>query len=172
MFGQGFQYFKQNYLEGKGEIKAVSTGIFKEKFTLGGSKYGNGVFSYGDLSANFNGMRMWNHMLQKRDDILGADRNLGPYIECVNDQWTQVKKIDFTNYVDDSMDEAINCSKFPSQHTADKFEDRLRIMGLSCPIDQSRLQNMHAKYRQMAKWIINLDGPGKVKYFSEFKNKN
>jgi hypothetical protein len=170
MFGQGFQYFKRNYLSGKGEIKAVKNGIAKEKIYLGGSKLGNGVFSYGDLSANFNGMRMWNHMLQLHDDVLGKDHNIGPYIECVNDKWTQIKEIDFTNYIDDSMDESINCSKFPTQHTADKFEDRLRIMGLTCPVDRSRLLNMKAKYRQMSRWIINLDGPGKFKYFSEFRN--
>lgn len=171
MFGQGFNYFTKNYLDQKGEIKAVKKGIIGEKFFLGGNKIGNGVFSYGDLGANFNGMRMWNHMLQLRDDVLGADHNIGPYIACQNDQWAQVKEIDFRNYVDDSMDEAINCSKFPTQKTADKFKARLEKMGTTCPVDQRRLDDMVVKYRQMAKWMINTDGIGKVKYTGEFKNK-
>ena len=168
MFGQGFKYFRKNYLEGKGEISAAKSGTFREKFFLGGNKIGNGVFSYGDLSANFNGMRMWNHMLQKNDDILGVDHNVGPYISCVDNKWSQVKDIDFKYYLDDSMDESINCSKFPTDKTANKFANRLKIMGMTCPMDQSKLDDMVIKYRQMSKWIINTKGIDKVKYLGKF----
>lgn len=171
MFGQGFNYFKKNYLKDNGEIAAVKKGIFMEKFFLGGQKIGNGVFSYGDLSANFNGMRMWNHMLQLREDVLGADHNIGPYVTCVNDKWVKAKDIDFKNYIDDSMDESINCSKYPSGNTLKKFNARLKREGFTCPMDQQRLDDVYAKYGKMAKWLINMDGPGEVKYFREFKNK-
>lgn len=171
MFGQGFNYFKNNYLKDNGEYSSVKKGIFREKFFLGGQKIGNGVFSYGDLSANFNGMRFWNHMLQKREDVLGADYNIGPYISCVNDKWVKAKDLDFTNYIDDSMNESINCSKYPSGNTLKKFKNRLKIMGVTCPMNQQKLDDVHVKYRQMAKWLINMDGPGEVKYFREFKNK-
>ncbi len=171
MWGQGYSYFKQNYLNEKGEIKAVKTGAAKEKTILGGNKFANGVFSYGDLSANFNGMRFWNHMLLKNDDVLGADRNLGPYVACTNDKWTVAEEIDFRNYIDDSMNESINCSKFPSQKTADKFENRLKILGTTCPVDTQRRDDMIVKYRQMAKWMVNPGGVGKVNYTGEFKNR-
>ena len=171
MFGQGFSYFQKNYLKEKGEVKAIKRGIFGEKFLLGGNIIGNGVFSYGDLGANFNGMRLWNHMLQKRDDVLGAEFNIGPYIACKDNKWEQVKEIDFKDYIDDSMDESINCAKFPSERTAEKFKERLRLKGTSCPVDQRRLDDVYAKYGKMSKWIINLDGPGAVKYFGEFKDK-
>lgn len=171
MFGQGFNYFKKNYLNEKGEIAALKKGIFGEKFFLGGQKFGNGVFSYGDLSANFNGMRFWNHMLLLHEDVLGDDFNLGPYISCENNKWIKNRDLDLRNYIDSSMNESINCSKFPSENTAEKFKDRLRIMGMSCPVDKARLENMIVKYRHMAKWIINPDGPEEVKYFREFKDK-
>jgi hypothetical protein len=172
MFGQGFDYFTTNYLERKGPLKAMKMGIFLEKFLLGGLKLENGIFSYGDLSANFNGMRMWNHMLQLRPDVLGDDFNIGPYIVCRgNGHWEQVKKIDFRNYIDDAMDESINCSKFASQKTADKFTDRLSLMGMTCPMDKVRLDRAAIKYGEFAKWLINKDGSGKIKYFGEFKNK-
>jgi hypothetical protein len=171
MFGQGYKYFKKNYLKEKGAIPAVKSGIFREKFILGGQKIGNGVFSYGDLSANFNGMRFWNHVLQRRDDILGTDHNVGPYVTCVNDKWVKAKEIDFRYYIDDSMDESINCSKYPSDNTLKKFKNRLKIMGVTCPMNQQKLDDIQVKYRQMAKWIINMDGPGEVKYFREFKDK-
>lgn len=171
MFGQGFKYFNKNYLNEKGEMAALKNGIFFEKFFLGGQKIGNGVFSYGDLSANFNGMRLWNHMLQLRDDILGADHNIGPYIACENDKWVKAKEIDFRNYLDDSMNESINCSKYPSGNTLKKLNHRLKVLGVTCPMDQQRLDDVIVKYGRMSKWIINPDGPGEVKYFREFKNK-
>ena len=171
MFGQGFSYFKKNYLKEKGELAAVKKGIFFEKYLLGGQKMGNGVFSYGDLSANFNGMRFWNHMLLLRDDVLGVDFNLGPYITCENNIWVKAKELDLKNYIDDSVNETINCSKFPSENTLNKFKDRLTLMGTSCPVDQKRLDAVNLKYRHMAKWIINPDGPGELKYFREFKDK-
>ena len=171
MFGQGFRYFQKNYLDKKGPIKAVRKGVIGEKTFLGGNKIGNGVFSYGDLSANFNGMRFWNHMLQLRDDVLGSKNNLGPYIICKDNRWEQVKQLDFRNYIDDSMDEAINCSKFPSQKTADKFEDRLRIMGYSCPLDKNRFNEMKKKYRKYSHWMLNEEGIGAIRYTGEFKKR-
>jgi hypothetical protein len=170
-FGQGFSYFTENYLKDKGAIKAVKGGVFKEKIFLGGNKVGNGVFSYGDLSANFNGMRFWNHMLQKNADVLGEDHNLGPYVQCENNKWVQVKKIDFTDYFDSSMDESINCSKFPSGSTVKKFEKSVEELSMNCPVDPQKLEEMRVKYGAFSKWIINLDGNGVVHYFGEFKNK-
>lgn len=172
MFGQGFIYFSDNYLQGKGAVYSARMGAFREKTILGGNKLANGVFSYGDLSANFNGMRMWNHMLQRRDDVLGTDHNIGPYISCENDKWTQVKEIDFRNYIDDSMDEAINCSKFTSESTVTKFKNNIKARGLeNCPVDQRRLDDMVVKYGPSSKWMVNQKGNGVVKYFSEFKTK-
>lgn len=171
MFGQGFYYFEDNYLQDKGAVKATKVGVLKEKTILGGNKFGNGVFSYGDLSANFNGMRFWNHILQLRDDVLGSDQNIGPYIACENKKWVQVKEIDFADYVDASMDEAINCSKYPSVSTAVRFVQDVAAIGMKCPLDPQKLDEMKVKYGPMAKWIINEEGPGAVRYFSEFKDK-
>lgn len=170
-FGQGYYYFRQNYLSEKGTVKAVKTGIFKEKFMLGGNKIGNGVFSYGDLSANFNGMRFWNHMLQKNDDVMGADHNLGPYIICENNSWKQERAIDFRDYMDSSMDESINCSKFPGQRTADRFTDEVQRLGMTCPIDPKKIDELTVKYGRFSKWIINKEGTGVVKYTGEFRHK-
>lgn len=167
MFGQGFSYFTTNYLKGKGPIKAVKGGALREKLVLGGGRISNGVFSYADLSANFNGMRFWNHMLQLREDILGPEHNVGPYIACENNKWVQVKKIDFSYYADASMDEGINCSQFPRKKTAEKYIKRVKADGLTCPVDRSSLEDMIVKYKQMSKWIINTHGNGVVNYEPE-----
>lgn len=168
-FGQGFYYFTDGYLKGKGEIRAIKKGIAKEKTILGGNKIGNGVFSYGDLAANFNGMRFWNHILQSREDVLGSAHNLGPYIDCENQKWVQVKKLDFRDYIDASMDEAINCSKFPAKATSERFIREVNYLGMQCPLDPKKVEELSAKYGKMAKWIINTDGPGVINYIGEFK---
>jgi hypothetical protein len=169
MFGQGFRYFEKNYLDNKGTVAALKKGVLGEKTFLGGNKIGNGVFSYGDLSANFNGMRFWNHILQLRDDVLGKEHNIGPYVECKDQQWVQVKAIDFKYYIDDSMDEATNCAKFPSKKTAEKFTARLSQMGMKCPLDPMKVENMKAKYGQMSAWMINDKGTDAVRYTGEFR---
>lgn len=167
-WGQGFYYFNTNYLKNKGTIKAIKQGITKEKTILGGNKIGNGVFSYGDLGANFNGMRFWNHILQLRQDVLGKDHSIGPYVKCVDNKWVQDKEIDFKYYIDDSMDETINCSKYPSNSTVEKVKKAISQRGFTCPMDQSRLDFLIEKYGEMAKWIINEEGIGELKYFNEF----
>lgn len=176
LFGRGFAYFNNYYLKGKSLEKTIDSGVFGEKTLYGGNKLATGVFSYADLSANFNGMRFWNHMLQKRADVMGD--NFGPYIVCNQDnQWEQVKNIDFTHYFDESNDEAINCSKFPTEKTAKKYAQVVKSLAVSgehftgsagCPIDPQALDAMKKKYGQFSKYILNLSVDRDVSYFNEF----
>lgn len=177
LFGRGFSYFNNHYLKGKSLERTIKSGVFGEKTIYGGNKLATGVFSYADLSANFNGMRFWNHMLQKREDVLGD--NFGPIISCHEGKnWQQVKDIDFTHYFDASHDEAINCSKFPTKKTAKKYEkivkelaeEKVHFTGIEgCPIDPNSLEAMKQKYGKFAKDILNLSSNDReVSYFNEF----
>ncbi len=179
MFGMGFTYFKEHYSKEKDIKKILKKGIFLEKTALGGNILATGVFSYGDLSANFNGMRFWNHMLLKSDDILGADQNLGPYVACENSKWQVVEKnpIDFRNYIDASMDESINCSKFASKSGEAKFKAALVKRNFIdsegnalCPVNPDKLIELKNKYKpsNIQHFIINEDGNDTVSYFNEF----
>lgn len=172
MFGMGFIYFKQYYGKGKSIKRILKNGIFKEKTILGGNILATGVFSYADLSANFNGMRFWNHMLLKKDDILGAQNNLGPYISCKDSKWKVEEKnsIDFRNYIDSSMDESINCSKFASKSGERKFRSAISKYTEACPVDAGKLKDMQIKYetQNIQHFIINEDGTGTVSYLNEF----
>lgn len=172
MFGMGFNYFTQYYSKGKSIKKILKGGIFKEKTVLGGNILATGVFSYADLSANFNGMRFWNHVLLKKDDILGTQNNLGPYVSCVGNKWQVEEKnpIDFKNYIDSSMDESINCSKFASKSGERKFRAAISKFANGCPVDASKLKEMQIKYdaSNIFHFIINDDGTDTVSYFNEF----
>ncbi len=176
MFGRGFSYFKKHYLDGKTVDKAIKSGVFGEKTLYGGNKLATGVFSYADLSANFNGMRFWNHILQKSSDVIGD--NHGPYIKCVDQKWEQVKELDFTHYIDSSMDEAINCSKFPTKKTAQKYRDEVRKTiekenlsktATGCPLVEIQNEGITSKYKNISKWIINQEADRTINYFNELK---
>ncbi|HBA59230.1 MAG TPA: hypothetical protein DCZ92_00110 [Elusimicrobia bacterium] len=162
-------------------------GIFKEKTFLGGNALATGVFSYADLAANFNGMRFWNHMLQKRDDVLGPQHNAGPYLVCRDGKWARnaEKPLDFRVYVDATMQESTNCSKFATAGGLKKFKEALAQMqardksrSFGCPADPGLLENVSKKYEveiagdrggsKVDHWIINRAGNERISYFNEF----
>lgn len=179
MFGMGFTYFKKHYIDDKSLKNVLKNGIIKEKTFLGGNIFATGVFSYSDLSANFNGMRFWNHILQKQDDILGSEYNLGPYVFCAEGKWQANSKrlIDFKNYIDASMDESINCSKFAKSKSVIKIKAAIKKRGIvdvnnegMCPVEPQKLQEMRKKYShlEIEHFIINDEGLGTVSYLNEF----
>lgn len=192
LFGMGHVYFRMYYRRGRTLTQALKRGVKSEKSILGGNRAATGVFAYADLSANFNGMRFWNHMLLQNEDVLGPEYNRGPYIICGdNGKWEQgPEQIDFRSYVDISMDESVNCSKFASGRALKKFRERvshIRQEGTHSPhhcfgeSERSKqyLEQMLEKYsvtppgerrraRPISHWILNLEGHGKVSYLNEF----
>jgi hypothetical protein len=131
--------------------------MIRERLILGGNVLATGVFAFADLSANFNGMRFWNHMLQKRDDVMGKDHNVGPYIECQDGKWVAVKGIDFREYIDASMDESINCSTFATNSGLRRFNAAIKLIDPrnTCPMDPALYKDMLTKYKKLSQWLIN-----------------
>ena len=160
--GSGFNYFKTYVLEGKPLEEALNIGWKAETGIMGG--FMTGVMAYGDLVANFQGMRFWNHVLQTSEDVLG--KNEGPYIVCEKDQWTQIKKIDFSVYIDAGFDEGINCSKMRTQKMTRLVQNRLKEYqakdpqnrSFDCPIDQRKLDELVDHYGELTPWLINEKG--------------
>ena len=179
MFGMGFIYFNRHHLKGQRLKRVLKHGILREKTVLGGFVLATGVFSYADLSANFNGMRFWNHMLQLQDDVLGSEYNAGPYIKCDQGKWVAnpEKSLDFSTYVDDSFDESLNCSKFANKKSVKKFSRKMKELDPSyqCPMSLSKIKQMKKKYKvstskktNISDWIINMHGNSELSLFNEF----
>ncbi len=160
--GSGFRYFRAYYLEKKGLEATLNIGLSAENGSMGAST--GGVKAFADLSANFNGMRFWNHVLQKEDDVLGGPYNIGPYVECRGNRWVQVKKVDWRSYVDASFDEGVNCSHFGSQEKLEfvlaRITDLERQNGRSytCPLEPQKLEGLTSKYGDLAPKIMNFEG--------------
>jgi hypothetical protein len=160
--GSGFLYYRKNYLKGEGVRAAMDIGYSAETGFMGAIT--TGVKAYGDLAANFNGMRFWNHVLQKYDDVLGTQYNIGPYIECKANKWELVKEMNWADYIDSSFDEGLNCSAFPSSKMQALVQKRLDDLEeesgqrRSCPVDPEKIREVLPKYGIFAKDLINPNG--------------
>ena len=106
-FGFGRRYF-QRYMrlraEGVDEQNAIDrvieAGIAQESGLVGGLV--DGVFSRGDLEANFQGFQM----------LLDLTRADNPYFVCENGVWRLNGVIDYTKYVTPGFDESYNASHY------------------------------------------------------------
>ena len=182
MFGMGFRYFSEHYLKERKISRVLNKGIFYEKTILGGNIVATGVFAYADLAANFNGMRFWNSVLAKREDILGE--KLEAYVACDDSEFKQVSKIDFSKFIDASFDESINCSKFARNRSVRKMiaaiDKRGRQKGIEykCPMNQQSYEDILRKYdipavgnrkgQTLSDFIINGEGLERRSFLNEF----
>lgn len=164
LFGRGFLYFKRHHLKEKKLEKVLKYGRWQEKWTLGSKT--TGIFSFADQAANFNGMRFWNHLLQKRDDHLGV--NHGPLIVCENNRFKKIKDLDFRPFIDDSMDEGLNCSKFLTKKQARNVKRRIKELEVdgqdySCPVNSQSPTILTEKYGyKLAPFLFNFEGHSKL----------
>lgn len=153
--GSGYKYFENYYLKKRSIESTLAIGKGDETGILGA--YTTGVMSYGDMSAEFNGMRFWNSVLAKNPDILGE--NLGPYVKCENNRWVKVNPLDIGRYVDESWDEGINCSKFRTKEMLNKVKGSIKKLeaetgrNFTCPIEAPSLAPK--KYGAFSKELLN-----------------
>lgn len=173
MFGMGYHYFEQYYNNGHSLRKVLTVGSGFEKYILGGSFYATGIFSYGDLGANFNGMRLWNNFLGKKPDILGKEYQIAPYIICQNNSWAlnPNSSLDFSHYVDETMDESINCSKFARRKAADKIAYNIKELKKRthlpyCQENKDIFNKLTKKYQahNINQFILNYEGIRKFSF--------
>lgn len=141
--------------------------------SLFGSK-STGVAAFGDLVANFQGMRFWIHLLgrglegQPLEDPL-ASGPVEPLLECsASGRWVQTREVDIRDYLDPAWDEALNCSRMRSavllRQVLRRIEglDRQDPLGRSyaCPVARSVITETASSYGRLADQVINLEGHG------------
>ncbi|HAZ14906.1 MAG: hypothetical protein A2X86_21250 [Bdellovibrionales bacterium GWA2_49_15] len=170
-FGRGYAYFHKLTRKKKSIEAVLKFGHRSEKYLLGSKT--TGIYSYGDLAGNFHGMRFWNHLLAKTQDVLGPEYNQGPYVVCEKGQW-QKKMVnnkfpfDWKNYVDASWDEGNNCSAFRTESLLKKVQKRVQLLeektGLrhTCPVEPEAISALKEKMFPFSKWFINSDGHKKL----------
>ena len=133
---------------------------FLERWFLGGNRIGASIISYGDLSANFNGIRLWNDMLKNYPDPLG--REIPAYIAYENDKWILKNKVDLRNYVDYSLNERINPCIFSHKSSTKKFQNNVKDLKNKGLVDtygyeenKEIFDELIIKYGKYGKYILN-----------------
>ncbi len=81
------------------EKKAIRMGLSNEAGILG--LWPSGVFSYGDMEANFQGFRFYKKLCLDESDT---------YLEKVDGRWKLAKSADIRNYISPYWDESFNLS--------------------------------------------------------------
>ena len=119
MFGFGSRYYKRylRYLRhGATEQEAIERivryGIITEKVLVG--EYLDGVFSYADLEANFQGFML------ARDMCEGDD----PFLALEDEKWRLTRPVDLRTYITPDFDESYNLSHWQ----ADRKREVLAIL--------------------------------------------
>ena len=153
---QGFQYFKKCYLQNNGVEEALLYGINSELTYYG--LITTGVYSYGDLVANFQGMRFWNDILGQYPDIL--KEAIHPYIQFENGKWVAINPVDMRRYFDAGWDERINQNLFSDSEVNKTVLNRIRCLKdeeISPPPEtvNTILGALKRKYKAYAIYLLN-----------------
>lgn len=139
-FGQGYSYHIMS--KQKGISATLSWGDRSEKGSMGLTT--TGVYSYGDLTANYEGMKFWDRLVQKAG-------GKGPYVLCQDGHWTSNEKMPFTwqDYLVPGMDEGLNCSTYRNASLTEKVHNRQVELEeqnpgqvYTCPVDMKQCQNI------------------------------
>ncbi len=107
-FSTGLRYFnivkqakKKGLSEEQATIKAINYGISLERTILG--FWPSGVFSWGDLEANYQGLQMNSRFCEGENSFFAKDSE---------GHWRLANRIDMKNYINPNMDETFNRSYF------------------------------------------------------------
>ncbi len=131
-----------------------------------------GVYSYGDLSANFNGMRFWNSLLLQKPDVLELIKE--PHVKCIDNKWELVKFFNLKDFIDISFDERINRSlyslKFNGQKSIDNILEYTEDVNSTFDdngiytADYKHLRLVLEKYNKIKDWHYLLNIAGNLVY--------
>ena len=161
-FSEGWNCFDKSVLQKEDLISVLKFGDHSERGFFGWMM--TGVYSYADLAVNFNGLRFWVHLA---DDQRVFTRNYGlrsqeSYFSCKGGLWVQSRSFDWSDYVDASWDEGINCNMYPKLSMEDDVNRRIASampyasgISKSCPIITQRCDELKSKYGPLGRYFLH-----------------
>ena len=117
----GYDYYKIALRHPDKPEKPYSWGMMTERLHLG--VLTGGIFSWADLAANHSGFLFWRGLTNPASGL----------VSCYEGHWTKIRAFDWSEYVNASWDEMINCNDFASQKMRKKAEHNLSVFGSQCP---------------------------------------
>ncbi|WP_412462618.1 hypothetical protein [Halobacteriovorax sp. RT-2-6] len=152
LFNVGYLYYRK--LEHGLSIKEIiHYGKNAENIMWGG--FFNGIVSNGDLVANFQGMRFYQKLFGKGIDPLTNEDLTGTgVIKCIDGKFKATRDIDMADFVDEGMDEGINCNSYTSKFMRKNIKKAMDQIPMSCPVAVDRCLAMGEKYAAFSKYLI------------------
>ncbi|WP_062264818.1 hypothetical protein [Endozoicomonas arenosclerae] len=146
--GTGYVYFYFVRSHRHPTLRALlDFGIFTEATFYGLST--TGVFSRGDLAANYEGFLFWQDLLGERyfDEI----RTTKTYVVCANDHYELNQKVSFdvSTYMSPAWDESVNCSSYSARRMAQSVNGKIKAAqgGYDCPLEIQRCRTIVERYQ-------------------------
>lgn len=155
-FNVGYLFYRRHIKHKQSVKEILRNGKTSERITWGG--FFNGIISYGDLIANFQGMRFFMYLFGEGIDPL-TDVNYqgqGP-IKCQDGKFKLVEVLSFSDFIDDGMDEGINCNDYTSRLMKKSINKHLEKIGMECPVERDRCEALGDKYSKYAKYLLHKD---------------
>ncbi len=165
-FVEGWKYFEIAYLDGKGIDAALAWGERAERTYFG--LYTTGIYSYADLTLNFEGMRFWLRVLGQAPDPLEKGRRFNrPYVTCGKRFWTRKpywrvkRRFRVQHYLSGAWDEAKNCCSYRNPEIAALIRRRVEAEEVAdsenytCPVDPNACVNARERYGARAQRLLH-----------------
>lgn len=137
---QGYEYFKMLHRDKKSLKEVLEWGDMTERTYLG--LLTTGIYSYGDLAANYDGIRFW-------------ERVSNDYFSCHEGIWRQNVRFDWLDYVNYAWDEGINCSRYRNTTIDAGVMHRIQNISLKCPIDRSCCSVLAERYKDVSRQVLS-----------------
>lgn len=160
-FAEGWHYFEMTQNGEHSLNDAMAWGREQEE-----GKFGlvtTGVFSYADLTANFNGWRFWNQIQNQQNDPLKgfwgnlfSDRQISCSLQVMESiknrklvyAWELKHTFEIRDYVDSAWDEGQNCSRFVNSTLTASVRQRIdeQMPGHQCPLTPKACNQAAIRY--------------------------
>lgn len=150
----GYDLFDRLHLRHKSLQQVMEWSSFTEATYYG--LLTTGIYSYGDLAANYDGLFFW-----ERVTNTNLPKGLAPYLECSNDVWQIVSPFDISDYVTAAWDEGVNCNGYKTNAMEKKVRARIAKLEdqtgrtLQCPIAPEQCSALVAHYGDAARYVIS-----------------
>jgi hypothetical protein len=144
--GLGYDFYNMLTYDNKSldDVLSYSEKTEREYFGL----QTTGIYSYGDLAANFDGLKLWNNLISQNP----AHKN--SYVTCVNNTYYRTRYFDWKEHVTAAWDEGINCSSYRDKELENFVQMRLDKLGLSCPVKPKACPDLLKLYGALAPRLI------------------
>lgn len=123
--------------------KALALGVAQENASWG--LQNTQVKSYADLVANYQGLFFW------RDLFSGTP----PIVICKDGRFVKNREFEITDYLDEAMDECINCNSYATEATLKKIKSVNDARGISCPVAKDSCALSKARFADLSPTLLH-----------------